>query len=164
MFFILILYLQSPSYISYWKWCFWLLSSFSTEWVSSIILCFYQRIPRWVISLGRCIDERDFLCVYVKERIFLTKLANFFQVIFWGVAPWYVYVDKKSTKVALKRGQAQQSILGPLLFVIYTCDLGLCIHGCGCHRYADDIQVCISYTDNQMARVQDRLDEPRWHC
>lgn len=70
----------------------------------------------------------------------------------------YVSVEGvESSKMTLNRGVPQGSILGPLLFVIYTCDLGLVLQECKGHQYADDTQIYISYTKEHKTKAQEML-------
>ena len=56
-------------------------------------------------------------------------------------------------------GVPQGSVLGPLLYVLYTAELACVIanHGLKMHQYADDIQVYISTTVNDAAATVDRF-------
>jgi len=56
-------------------------------------------------------------------------------------------------------GVPRRSVLGPLLFVLYTADLNKVIasHGLRLHQYADDCQVCVTTSVDDAALAVDRL-------
>ena len=64
-----------------------------------------------------------------------------------------------SEAVALKTGVPQGSILGPLLFTIYTSHLINCLKYCQIHLYADDSQLYYSFPPSDVAIANDRINE-----
>lgn len=59
----------------------------------------------------------------------------------------------KSSLSELKRGVPQGSILGPILFILYSADIIKCIHNSKCHIYADDMQVYIDFVPGELDRA-----------
>lgn len=55
-----------------------------------------------------------------------------------------------SKYMSINQGVPQGSILGPLLFSIYTCDLGKSLRTCRSHQYADDLQLYCSFPPSEI--------------
>ena len=56
-------------------------------------------------------------------------------------------------------GVPQGSILGPILFSIYTCNITSCLRDCRVHLYADDTQLYLSFLPEDFLTAQRRINE-----
>ena len=70
----------------------------------------------------------------------------------------------KSGKCMLRIGVPQGSILGPILFILYTKDINFIAkkHGFNIHMYADDSQLYIEF--NPLSQNIDDVEEKIIHC
>ncbi|KAL0879742.1 hypothetical protein ABMA27_003455 [Loxostege sticticalis] len=57
------------------------------------------------------------------------------------------------------RGVPQGSILGPILYILYSTDIIQCIKNCRHHLYADDLQMYLSFDPGDHASAVTRVNE-----
>lgn len=57
--------------------------------------------------------------------------------------------DFKTTQTGVPQG----SILGPLLFSVYTADIGSIIQNCSVHMYADDLQIYLNFSTDSLESI-----------
>lgn len=56
------------------------------------------------------------------------------------------------------RGVPQGSILGPILFILYSADITESIRDCECHLYADDLQIYVTCKPNGVHSAVEKLN------
>lgn len=64
-----------------------------------------------------------------------------------------------SSFLPIVRGVPQGSVLGPLLYSIYTCQFAKCLQFAKCHFYADDTQLYYSFPPHKVTEACDRLNQ-----
>lgn len=69
------------------------------------------------------------------------------------------YRDQLSTYLSVDHGVPQGSILGPLLFTIYTSEFKKVLINCKSHFYADDTQVYYSFKEEHVQIASDAVNE-----
>ena len=108
----------------------------------------------------------------VDHHILCRRLANTFQITGKALDWIKSYLrdrsfrvclgDSSSDKHSLDFGIPQGSVVGPLFFSMYTCDIGSIIrkHDIGYHLYADDVQLYVPFDprmDSDSTRAVERL-------
>lgn len=69
-----------------------------------------------------------------------------------------VLEGKKSESVNITSGVPQGSILGPLLFSIYTVNITKCLEYCKYHMYCDDVQLTFSFKPSEANAAQEKIN------
>jgi len=114
--------------------------------------------PSTVLTTESCC--RDSSCSVGWLVVFsIGRLASFVQ----DRTQQVIYEGKLSRTVSVPFGVPQGSVLGPLLFVLYTAELSevVAAHGLMLHQYADDCQIYIatpvSHASSSVTGLQDCL-------
>ena len=124
---------------------------------------------RRVMLIGLLDLSSVFDCV--DHSLMLQQLDGTRTFVFSGmILRWLTsYITGRSQQVAfcgqlsptqsVQFGVSQGSVLGPLLFVLYTADLSrvVAIHGLILHRYADDCQIYTSTPGDDAAAAIDQF-------
>lgn len=107
-------------------------------------------------GMNTCLLMLDFSRAFdtLHHNTLLTKLKyfgmsegalSFFHNYLFGRTQRVTLKNDISTDVVLNKGVPQGSVLGPLLFSIYTADFGSYLNFCKSHQYADDMQLYYSF-------------------
>ena len=116
--------------------------------------------------------DHDLLLAILHYVGFDNAALNFFKHYLSGRSQCVKIGDNISKSRLLKRGVAQGSVCGPLLYVIYTSNFSNYIKNCSSHFYADDSQLYLSFSLGELQRAVAQMnsdltalvDASRDHC
>lgn len=104
--------------------------------------------------------EHSILCLKLKHmckfsptavKLISSYLHDRYQAVYYG--------NNKSNSCLVSRGVPQGSILGPLLYSIYSNDLPSQLKHCGIQMYADDVQLYISCHPSDTTECISKLNQ-----
>ena len=130
-----------------------------TEFVGKVLYGFEKEecTLGMFLDLSKAFDTIDHKMLLEKlEKYGVRGLANSWFRSYLGNRWQQVkYTNKiRSDPLAVQCGVPQGSVLGPLLFIIYTNDIYMCLKSCSCILFADDTTVYISGKDqSQLSKL-----------
>ena len=89
---------------------------------------------------------------------FSDETVKFFKSFLENRGQQVVLGTSTSNIESVKTGVPQGSILGPLLFTIYTCQFNQCLQFCQYHLYADDTQLYCSFPLSDLNNVNNHIN------
>lgn len=128
-------------------------------------------------ELYRTVDNQQNSCLllldYSKAFDTLDHSALCSKLRYFGVSNVAVqffsdYLDNRRQRVVtdgvlsdiinIKKGVPQGSVLGPLLFSIYTADFSKFLKYCDSHQYADDLQISFNFSLNDVVIAVNKIN------
>lgn len=112
-----------------------------------------------LLDYSKAFDTLDhkLLCAKLKTFGFSQESINFFNNYLLDRSQFVRLEGCQSGLRVLSRGVPQGSILGPLLFIIYTSDMDSLNMNCSIQRYADDTQLYTSFKKQEANEAVERL-------
>ena len=87
----------------------------------------------------------------------MNSTIKWFQSYLSGHSQRVVQNKMFSATLPIHNGVLQGSILGPLLFILLTCDISDCISNSNHHMYADDTQLYVHSSLNDIESAVSNL-------
>lgn len=103
--------------------------------------------------------EHALLCQKLKYIGFSPETVLFFASYLEGRQQRVCLNELESSFVQVRQGVPQGSVLGPILFSLYTFDFCKYIKYCSIHQYADDTQIYYSFYNNNLGDAISKINE-----
>lgn len=113
-----------------------------------------------LLDFSKAFDTLDhsLLCAKLVYFGFDISVVSFFKSYLEGRSQVVVFDDKHSSSRPITSGVPQGSVLGPLLFLIYTADIFTSIKFCNIQCYADDTQLEYSFNVDEINNACFRIN------
>jgi hypothetical protein len=100
-----------------------------------------------LLDYSKAFDTLDHKLLFTKLLYFGVgnDALDFFKSYFSGRSQRVCFRDSFSSYLPVVKGVAQGSIIGPMMFSLYTSDFSSLIKHCSSHQYADDTQLYLSF-------------------
>lgn len=102
--------------------------------------------------------NHDLLCAKLKYYGFNTSALNLIKNYLTNRTQSIILDCAVSSALPVISGVPQGSIIGPLLFILYTSDVCSQLQYCRSHQYADDTSVYLSFTKDDALQAQVQLN------
>lgn len=114
-----------------------------------------------LLDFSKAFDTLDHatLCTKLKYYGFSNTAVSFFNNYLSARRQRVVLNNESSHFIEMSRGVPQGSILGPLLFSIYTADFNEYLKYCQTHQYADDTQVYYSFNLQNLLSAVTKIND-----
>lgn len=114
-----------------------------------------------LLDYSKAFDTLDhrLLCAKLRSFGFDDRTILFFENYLSGRSQIVQVDGKRSRSRPVNRGVPQGSILGPLLFVIYTTDMNSSVTDCDIQRYADDTQLRLSFHKSSAVEANEKMTQ-----
>lgn len=103
--------------------------------------------------------EHDLLCDKMYYFGLSREVVAFFKSYLGKRTQRVIFNGMTSDSLMVGRGVPQGSILGPLLYLLYTSDFGTFLKHCNMHLYADDSQIYLSFSLSDSIAAAQRMNE-----
>lgn len=114
-----------------------------------------------LIDFSKAFDtlNHELLFAILKSIGMSNKVINFFRSYLENRTQKVKISNNLSVPLGISSGVPQGSILGPLLYTLYTLDFENVIKYCHAHFYADDTQLLLSFDPSEYAIAVDKVNQ-----
>lgn len=102
--------------------------------------------------------NHDLLCAKLKYYGFHSSAFNLIKNYLTNRSQSVIINNTVSSALPVTSGVPQGSIIGPLLFVLYTSDVCRQLNYSHCHQYADDTNIYLAFTRDNALQAQFKLN------
>lgn len=113
-----------------------------------------------LLDYSKAFDTLDHNLLFIKLKYFGVgaNALDFLKSYFSNRSQRVYFNNSYSPYVTVARGVAQGSIIGPMMFSIYTSDFSRSLKHCSSHQYADDTQLYLSFNYSEIDTAFNKIN------